>query len=195
MLVSMIHKDHVYLEKVQTFYAMHRFIPSLAELGNLIGLSKRGAAKFVERMVFAGYMSKAIDGRAIPENMFFARTLVGVAPAGFASPAAELLGDAITIDEYLVEHPASTVLVQVKGESMLGAGINDGDMLIVERNNNPSLNSIVVAMVDGDFTIKYLRKDAKGMYLEPANDAFPLIRPESTLEIYGEMVGLFRKTK
>jgi len=124
-----------------------------------------------------------------------ARSIVGVAPAGFASPAAEMLGDAITIDDYLVEHPSSTVLVKVSGESMINAGINDGDMLVVERKNNPKLNSIVVAMVDGDFTIKYLRKDKQGMYLEPANDAFPIIRPELGLEIYGVMVGLFRKTQ
>jgi repressor LexA len=51
-----------------------------------------------------------------------------------------------------------------------------------------------VAMIDGEFTVKYLRKDKQGMYLEPANDAFPIIRPETALEIYGQMVGLFRKT-
>jgi len=190
----MINKDHVYLEKLQNYYALHRIIPAHNGLASLIGLSKRGAAKFVDRMVFAGYLAKAPDGRAIPENLFFARSIVGVAPAGFASPAAEMLDDAITIDDYLVEHPSSTVLVKVSGESMINAGIHDGDMLVVERNANPKLNSIVVAMVDGDFTIKYLRKDKQGMYLEPANDAFPIIRPELGLEIYGMMVGLFRKT-
>lgn len=192
---AMINKDHIYLEKLQNYYALHRFIPSHNAMAQLIGLSKRGAAKFVDRMVFAGYLSKTPDGRAIPENNFFARSVVGVVPAGFATPAAEVMGDAITIDEYLVEHPSSTVLIHVNGESMIGAGINDGDMLVVEKNAHPKIGSIVVAMVDGEFTIKYLRKDTQGMYLEPANDAFPIIRPESSLEIYGEMVGLFRKTK
>ncbi|MDX8387110.1 MAG: S24 family peptidase [Ghiorsea sp.] len=129
-----------------------------------------------------------------PKGIIPARVFVGIAVAGFASPATELLGDTITIDDYLVEHPSSTVLVKVSGESMIGACISDGDMLVVERNATPAVNSIVVAMVDGEFTIKYLRKDAQGMYLEAANDAFPIIRPEMTLEIYGEMVGLFRKT-
>ena len=194
MLCRMKKRDDEYLAKLQNYYALHRIIPSHSGIAQLIGMSKRGAAKFVERMVFAGYLGKAPDGRAVPENNFFSRSIVGVVPAGFASPAAELMGDSITIDEYLVEHPASTVLVKVSGESMINAGINDGDMLVVERNANPSLNSIVVAMIDGDFTVKYLRKDEQSMYLEPANDAFPIIRPESTLEIYGEMVGLFRKT-
>ncbi len=130
----------------------------------------------------------------MPENHFFTRSFVGVVPAGFASPEAEFIADSITIDEYLVEHPASTVLVKVSGESMINTGINDGDMLVVERKPTPAVGSIVVAMIDGEFTVKYLRKDKHGMYLEPANDAFPIIRPESTLEIYGGMVGLFRKT-
>jgi len=187
-------KDHEHLAKLQDYYALYRIIPSHSQIANLIGMSKRSASKFVERMVFAGYLGKAPDGRAVPENYFFARSIVGVVPAGFASPATELVADSMTIDEYLVEHPSSTVLVTVSGESMIGAGINDGDILVVERNANPDLNSIVVAMIDGEFTVKYLRKDKQSMYLEPANDAFPIIRPETALEIYGQMVGLFRKT-
>jgi len=187
-------RDHEHLTKLQDYYALHRIIPSHSQIALLIGMSKRSAAKFVDRMVFAGYLGKAPDGRAVPINNFFSRSIVGVVPAGFASPATELLADSISIDEYLVEHPSSTVLVQVSGESMINAGINDGDMLVVERNANPPLNAIVIAMVDGDFTVKYLRKDEEGMFLEPANDAFSIIRPETSLEIYGQMKGLFRKT-
>jgi len=191
----MINKDHVYLEKLQNYYAYHRIIPAHNGLADLIGLSKRGAAKFIDRMVFAGYLSKAPDGRAIPENFFFARSIVGVVPAGFASPATELPSETIVIDEYLIENPSSTVVITVKGESMINAGILEGDSLIVERNASPKLNCIVVAIVDGDFTVKYLRKDEQGPFLEPANDLFPVIRPEASLEIYGEVVGVFRKTK
>lgn len=186
-------RDDEYLAKLQNYYSMHRMIPSHSKIAELIGMSKRGAAKFVERMVFAGYLGKAPDGRAVPENNFFARSIVGVVPAGFASPVDELLGDAISIDEYLVDQPSSTVLIKVDGESMIGAGINSGDLLVVKRNSTPPLNSIVVAMIDGEFTIKYLRKGEHGMYLEPANNAFPNIYPETALEIYGEMSGLIRK--
>ena len=129
----MVNKDPLYLGKLQNYYALHRVLPSYAGIGSLIGVSKRAAVKFVDRMIFIGYLSKAPDGRVTPANMFFARPYVGNAPAGFASPAAELMGDAITIDEYLVEHPSSTVLVKVQGDSMIGAGINDGDFLVVER--------------------------------------------------------------
>jgi len=189
----MVNRDPFYLGKLQDYYALHRVIPSYAGIGDLVGVSKRAAVKFVDRMISIGYLSKAPDGRVTPANMFFARPHVGNAPAGFASPAAELMGDAITIDEYLVEHPSSTVLVQVQGESMLGAGIHDGDFLVVERRNNASEGEIVVAIVDGDFTIKYLQRDKDGYYLQPANPAFTNIRPQTALDIYGVMVGLFRR--
>ena len=111
----MVNHDYIYLEKLQNYYALHRIIPAHNALASLIGLSKRGAAKFIERMVFAGYLSKAPDGRAIPENNFFARSIVGVVPAGLASPEAVLPDDKINIDSCLVEDPASTVLVKVMG--------------------------------------------------------------------------------
>ncbi|WP_100265711.1 LexA family protein [Mariprofundus ferrinatatus] len=189
----MVSKDPFYLGRLQDYYALHRLIPSYAEIAALVGVSKQGAVKFVDRMIFAGYISKGPGGRLSPANMFFARPHVGKAPAGFASPATEALGDAITIDEYLVEHPSKTVLVEVRGESMIEAGIHDGDFLIVERNTNPSLGKVVVAIVDGDFTIKYLRSGKDGMYLEPANADYPNIYPEESLDIYGEVVGQFRK--
>lgn len=189
----MNNKDHIYLGRLQDYYALHRLIPSYADIGRLVGVSKQGAVKFIDRMIFAGYISKAPGGRLSPANMFFARPHVGKAPAGFASPATEALGDAISIDDYLVEHPSKTVLVEVRGDSMIDAGIHDGDFLIVERNTNPSLGKVVVAIIDGDFTIKYLRSGPRGMYLEPANADYPDIYPESTLDIYGEVVGQFRK--
>ncbi|ATX82350.1 repressor LexA [Mariprofundus ferrinatatus] len=193
ILQRMVSKDPFYLGRLQDYYALHRLIPSYAEIAALVGVSKQGAVKFVDRMIFAGYISKGPGGRLSPANMFFARPHVGKAPAGFASPATEALGDAITIDEYLVEHPSKTVLVEVRGESMIEAGIHDGDFLIVERNTNPSLGKVVVAIVDGDFTIKYLRSGKDGMYLEPANADYPNIYPEESLDIYGEVVGQFRK--
>lgn len=191
--VAMVNKDHLYLGRLQDYYALYRLIPSYADIAALIGVSKQGAVKFVDRMIFAGYLQKAPGGRLSPANMFFARPHVGQAPAGFASPAMEVLGDAITIDDYLVEHPSRTVLVAVSGHSMIDAGIHDGDFLIVERNTNPSIGRIVVAIVDGDFTIKYLRSGPRGMYLEPANVDYPCIYPEQSLDIYGEVVGQFRK--
>ena len=191
----MVRNDQQYLSKLQDYYARHRLIPSYAGLAALTGLSKRGAVKLADRFIHRSKLEKAPGGRLAPTHGFFERPLVGHAPAGFASPAMELMEDALTIDEYLVEHPSSTVLVQVKGDSMVGAGINDKDMLVVERNPRPDIGEIVVAIVDGDFTVKYLKTDHKGLYLQPANEHFPDIRPEGSLEIFGVVVGVFRRCR
>jgi len=182
------------LKKIQDYFARYRVIPSYARVGVMVGIkSKNGVSKFLARLKLQGYLGQTPDGRLSPGTRFFERPIVGSAPAGFASPAYELLGDAITIDEYLVEHPSSTVLVEVKGDSMVGAGINDGDMLVVERDPHPETGKIVVAMVDGEFTIKYLQRDKSGYYLQPANPNYSNIRPQGALEIYGVVVGQFRK--
>ncbi len=187
-------KDTERLKKIQDYFARYRVIPSYARIGEMVGIkSKNGVSRFLARLRLRGYLDRSPDGRLSPASRFFERSLVGVAPAGFASPAAELMGDAITIDEYLVEHPSSTVLVEVKGDSMAGAGINDGDMLVVERDSSPDAGKIVVAIVDGDFTVKYLQRDRKGYYLQPANPNFSNIRPQGSLEVYGTVVGQFRK--
>jgi repressor LexA len=187
-------RDSEHLGRLQEYYARHQVIPSYARIGALVGMaSKAAVSKLLARLRGQGYLSKGPDGHLVPARRFFERPLVGTAPAGFASPATEILGDAVSIDDFLVAHPASTVLVQVKGDSMIGAGIHDGDYLVVERRASPPLGSIVVAIVDGEFTIKYLQKDKDGYYLQPANANFPDIRPRGELQMFGLMVGMFRK--
>ncbi len=187
-------RDQERLGILQDHVAAHGVLPSYAGMAELLGFrSKAGVAKFSGRMVDRGLLRKAPGGQLAPAPAFFARPLVGRSPAGFPSPADELLEDAITIDDYLVDHPSRTVLVLVRGDSMIGAGIQDGDYVVVERRERAEPGSIVVAIVDGEFTVKYLDRDAKGYFLRPANPHFPTIRPKATLEIFGVVVGLFRK--
>lgn len=189
-----MNKDDARLAKLQEYYVEHRLLPSFSVMGEMMGLrSKSSVSAFVGRMKAEGFLRSASDGRIAPGPTFFARALVGNVPAGFASPATELLGDAITIDEFLVEHPSRTILIRVKGDSMVDAGIHAGDFLVVERRSDAALGKIIVAVVDREYTIKYLAKDHLGYFLQPANPEYPAIRPESTLEIFGEVVGQFRK--
>jgi len=186
--------DRQRLGRLQAYYAEHRVIPSYARIGALVGMrSKQGVARLVDRLKGRGYLDKSPDGHLMPTARFFERPLVGKAPAGFASPATEVLGDAISIDDFLVAHPASTVLIRVQGDSMIGAGIFDGDYLVVERRAEAPPGSIVVAIVDGEFTIKYLQRDGEGWLLQPANPNYPVLRPRGELALFGVMVGMFRK--
>ena len=186
--------DHEHLARLQEFFAAHKALPPYAKIGEITGISsKAGVSKLVFRLKQAGFLDSAPGGRLAPTSRFFARPRVGAAPAGFPSPAEELLDDALTIDDFLVEHPSKTVLVEVQGESMIEAGIQPGDYVVVEKTENARVGQIVVAIMDGEFTIKYLERDARGYLLKPANPRFSNLRPERELTIFGVVVGQFRK--
>ncbi|HSQ04900.1 MAG TPA: S24 family peptidase, partial [Burkholderiales bacterium] len=97
------------------------------------------------------------------------------------------------IDEHLVPHPSRTQLIKVKGDSMIDGGIHDGDIVVVERRASAQPGDIVVAIVDNEFTVKRLARGKGRLILRAENKAYPAIRPEADAEIFGVVVGLFRK--
>lgn len=103
--------------------------------------------------------------------------------AGFPSPADDHLERGIDLNEELIRNPAATFLVRVKGESMRDAGIHSGDTLIVDKSVTPSDRQIVVAMIDGEFTVKRFRKVNGRVYLEAANDSFAPIEVSENQEL------------
>jgi len=113
--------------------------------------------------------------------------------AGFPSPAEEELRDNISFDEYLVAHPETSFLLSVTGDSMAGAGIMEKDLVIVERGRQPKNGDIILAEVDGNWTMKYFRKKGKHITLEAANPKYPPIVPQTELRIAGVITALVRK--
>jgi DNA polymerase V len=95
--------------------------------------------------------------------------------AGFPSPADDHLERGIDLNEELIRNPAATFLVRVKGDSMRDAGIHSGDVLIVDKSLVPTDRKIVVAMIDGNFTVKRFRKRGGQVFLEAENPDFPPI--------------------
>lgn len=106
--------------------------------------------------------SSAFDFHQIP---FFQSRV----PAGFPSPAEDYHENTLSLNDLVVDHPASTFFVRVDGDSMTGAGIHDGDVVVVDRALEPGINSIVVAAIDGQFTIKRISKINGCFLLLPAN--------------------------
>ena len=103
--------------------------------------------------------------------------------AGFPSPADDHLERSIDLNEELIRNPASTFFVRVKGESMRDAGIHTGDILVVDRSLTPSDRRIVVAMIDGEFTVKRFRSLEGNVFLEAANEKFPRIELSGDQEL------------
>jgi DNA polymerase V len=96
--------------------------------------------------------------------------------AGFPSPAEEYLDLALDLNKELVKHPAATFYARVKGDSMVDAGIQDGDLLVIDKALEPKEGSIAVCFIDGEFTVKRLSVRDEGVYLMPANAEFKPIR-------------------
>jgi DNA polymerase V len=111
--------------------------------------------------------------------------------AGFPSPAADHVETRLTTDDYLIKNPVSTFFVKVKGDSMIDAGISHGDVLIVDRSIDPVVGNIVLAELDGEFTVKYLGHHQ----LIPANSKYQAIRfiEGQTVSLVGVVTGSMRK--
>ena len=190
--------DPVYLEKLQDYYAEHKVIPSYSVLATLWGISaKSWVSECVKRFEEAGFLDWTPDNQLKPGRRFFERR-VAHAPvqAGLPNPALSDGYDLVSsIDDMLVRVPSKTTLVRVKGDSMIDAGILEGDHLVVEVQPHANVGEIVVAIVDNEFTVKYLEREKGGFVLKPANKAYPVIRPRGRLEIFGVMAGLVRRTR
>lgn len=119
------------------------------------------------------------------------------AACGFPSPALDYAHDGLNLNDYLLRHPLSSFIVQTKGDSMIDAGIFEGDLVIVDRAVEPRSGSLVLAFVDGDFTIKELRFADGKPELHPKNASgqYPVIRPTDLehFSIEGVLVGVVRK--
>jgi DNA polymerase V len=117
--------------------------------------------------------------------------------AGFPSPAEDYIEKTLDFNEYLVKHPVATFCLRVSGNSMIGAGIYDGDLLVVDRALAPANNRIVIAMLDGELTVKRLIRRGQRIFLTPENpDYSPIeISPESNFEIWGIVTNVIRSLR
>ena len=114
--------------------------------------------------------------------------------AGFPSPADDHLEPPIDLNSHLVKHPAATFVVKVDGDSMTGAGINSGDLLVVDRSLEAKSGSIVVAGLNGELTVKRLLMDRKRIRLAPENPAYRAIEIKefSELVVWGVVAHVIR---
>lgn len=185
--------DTQHLEKLRSFWKRHHAFPSMAKLCDVVGLSSTASVfDLVSRLKEAGYVER-VEGRIAPTKRFFARPLVGQVRAGLPQPVPDDDFEVLTIDDYLVPDPNRTFLAKVKGDSMKDASLLDGDLVVVQKNCPTKVGDIVVAVVDGQVTVKYLRQQPDGrFYLQAANPAFADILPTGELEILGVVVGQFR---
>jgi SOS regulatory protein LexA len=176
------------------FFRRNGRMPSFSEIGELCGLrSKNAVYKLVKQLEGRGVLKQDHKGRLIPKSLAYPLRVLGAVEAGFPSPAEEELADTLSLDQLLIKNPDATFLLKVSGDSMSGAGILPGDMVIVDKGQQPKNGDIVIAEVDGQWTMKYLRKRGERITLLSANPRYQPIRPKTELKIAGVVTAVVRK--
>ena len=182
--------------KLRKYWQKNKHLPSFSEMANIFNYaSKNAVSKLVIRLKEAGIVEQDNNGHLIPGDILTSLPLLGNVQAGFPSPAEEELVDTLTLDRYLVNNPDSSFLIEVAGDSMIEAGIQPKDLVIVDRGLTPKNNDIVLAKIDNDWTLKYLYKKGQQVYLQAANENYPNLIPKEELEIAGVVVSSIRKYK
>jgi len=185
-----------YKQKILGFYRSHKRVPGYNEIMSLVGFkSKNAVYKLLNKLVDDGVFTKDSKGKLIPKSLSGEIPLLGLVEAGIPTAAEESVLDSTSIDEFLTANTkGSTYMLEVKGDSMIEAHIAEGDMVLVERTEKAKPGDIVIAEVDGGWTMKYFKIDQKGRpYLMPANKKYKPIYPEYDLKIAACVKAVIRK--
>ncbi|HYA86844.1 MAG TPA: transcriptional repressor LexA [Nitrospirota bacterium] len=184
------------IREIDRFYRKNGRMPSYAESGNLLGFSlKNAVSRLMEKLEKLNVVARDKTGKLVPKLMAMPVKVLGTVAAGFPSPAEEELVDNLSFDDLLIQNREATFLLKVSGDSMTGAGIMEGDMVIVDKGLTPKSGDIVIAQVDSEWTMKYLRKRGDNVTLIPANPKYQPIRPKNELKIAGVVTAVVRKYK
>lgn len=183
-----------FLLKLQKYYHEHAHIPSYEQLKTFLGVkSKRTVFNYIHKLIEWGFLIK-MGNILIPTDKFTGIAYYESVRAGLPSPATDDTKYQIDLNKYLVDHPFSTFTVKVKGDSMKDAGINEWDLVIVDKSRKHKVHDIVVGQLDGEFTLKYYMIDSqKRAFFRAANSEYQDMYAKDELLIFGVVVGLVRK--
>lgn len=173
-------------------------MPSYSEMLKLFDFkSKNAVFRVVEKLIQAGLVAKDHLGRLIPSQSFseniFNVPMLGYVTAGFPATVEEELAETVNLDQLLIKNKPLTYMLEVDGDSMIDAHIEKGDMVLVEKRSTAKDGEIVIAEVDGEFTMKYFRQSGGKVWLEPANKNYSPIYPVHSLNINAVLKAVIRK--
>lgn len=180
-------------DKLSGFYAENKRMPTYEEMKDLFSVaSKNTVAYRVNKLLESGFLMKDGNKLTLAETGSIMR--LGTVQAGFLTEADDVEAELLSLDDFLVEKKNSTYMLEVVGESMKDAGILPGDLVIVERGKTPHRGDIVLALVENEYTLKYLETEKGKPVLVPANKAFKKIYPNpNKLRIEAVLKAVVRK--
>ena len=181
-------------KEITAFFLDNGRMPTYSEITEIIGVRSKSVVHFwVAKLLDARIVQKDAKGFLTLTRNPRALKLAGEVCAGYPTPAEEDLRGIVSFDEYLVRHPETSFLLSVTGDSMIDAGIREKDLVIVEKNKEPKNGDIILAEVDGNWTMKYFCRKGKVVTLEAANSKYPPIIPQTDLRIAGVITAVVRK--
>ena len=181
-------------KKITAFFLDSGRMPTYSEIAEIIGVRSKSVVHYwVAKLLDAGILQKDAKGFLTLTRNPRSLKLAGEVCAGLPIPAEEEIRDIVSFDEYLVRNPEKSFLLSVTGDSMIGEGIMEKDLVIVERGREPKNGDIILAEVDGNWTMKYFCKKGKTVTLEAANPKYPPIIPQTELRIAGVITAVVRK--
>lgn len=183
-----------YQQQLVRFYDTNKRMPSYAEMMELFGFkSKNAVFRVIQKMIDAGIVMKDTAGKLLLAYDPAEMPLVGSVKAGLPATTDDAIDDTLNLNDFLLPRKDRMYLVKVDGDSMIDAHIADGDIVIAERCDTARDGDIVIANIDGEFTMKYFKTRNGKSWLEPANTDFENLYPEYHLTIVAKITGVVRK--
>jgi len=183
-----------YQNKIQSFYGKNKRMPSYSEMMKLFNFkSKNAIYKIVKKLMDAGMVAKDHLGRLIPTKQFGEIPMLGLVTAGLPASVEEELVDTINLEDLLIGKKELTYMLEVDGDSMIDAHIQKGDTVIVEKTNIAKDGDIVIAEIDGEFTMKYFKEKGNKKWLMPANKNYKPLYPTQSLNVVAKLKAVIRK--
>lgn len=182
------------VKKIYNFLKQYSRMPSYAEISKIYNFkSKNASFILVQKFIDKGLLSKDKKGKLLPVNVKNKIALIGSIQAGFPGVGEEALQQTMSLDDWVIADPDATYLLQVEGDSMIDVGIHKGDYVVAEMTKDFKPGMIVIAEIDGEWTLKYLRSKNGKQYLEAANIHYPDLFPQEELVLHAKIIGVVRK--
>ena len=186
-------KQKEFLEKLKTTYGKD-YLPSFEEIAKKFGFKHKNSVwQYFKKLKQENLIIQENNRFRLSKHLFGAVLLLSHVRAGFASAGEDYEDKRVSLDEqFNIDNP-STFLFTVVGDSMVDVGIFEGDTVVVHKCSDAKSGDIVLAFIDGGYTLKTLRKKDGEIWLEPANPKYPILKPKESLEIFGVVKGVIRK--
>ena len=192
MAVELTENQNSFLQMLKEHYRKSP-LPSFRQIAEDLKFKYHNSVQhYLEALMFSGVVQKIDSFLYLDKKLFGLKIYDSTVPAGLPATAEDTY-EVFDFEDYLKADEDRSFMLRVSGDSMIEAGIYDGDLIVVDRKIQPTHGVIVVAIIDGGYTVKYLRKKAGKYYLKAANPKYKDIYPESEFKIVGVVTGSVRK--